>query len=103
MSSPLPRIELTRNRGAQRSRVPSQLPKHEATPDWAESCIDRILTGDDPDQLNALLELLAAIAPTFTEEKYKHEIAWAAIHYGYKKTEHCRDSCRRYVRKGGEV
>jgi hypothetical protein len=70
---------------------------HTPTPDWAISCMERIMKSDDPDQLDALLELLAAIAPTEGEEKYKHEIAWAAIDHGYKRTEHCRKSGRRYL------
>lgn len=70
---------------------------HLPSPEWAESCIDRIIKSDDPDQLDALLELLAAIAPTFNEEKYKHDLAWAAIDYGYRQTDDCRKSCRRYL------
>lgn len=73
------------------------MPSHLPTPEWAEVCIDRIVKNDDPDQLDALLELLAAIAPTKKEEKYKNEIAWAAIDYGYKKTDDCRKSCRKYL------
>lgn len=71
----------------------SQIP----TPEWAESKIDQIRNGNPEEQLDAVLELLAVVAPTLKEQKYKHEIAWAAIDYGYKQTEDCRKSCRRYL------
>ena len=67
------------------------------TPEWAESCVDRIVTSGNSDQVDALMELLAAIAPTQKEEKYKHEIAWAAIEYAFKQTEHCRKACRKHL------
>jgi len=67
------------------------------TSDWAKSRIDVIVPRDDPEALDALLELLAAVAPTQEEEKYKHELAWAAIDHGYKRTKDCCDSCRRYL------
>jgi hypothetical protein len=70
---------------------------HAPTPDWAKSRIDLIVPRDDPKALDALLELLAAIAPTQDEEKYKHEIAWAAIAHGYKKTQDCYEACQRYL------
>ena len=72
----------------------SQLP----TPEWAESQMDRIRYGDPEERLDAVLALLAAVAPTLKEQKYKHEIAWAAIDYGYKHTKDCRQACRRYLR-----
>jgi hypothetical protein len=59
--------------------------------------MDRIMKTDDPDMLDALLELLAVVAPTEEEEKYKHEMAWAAIDHGYKRTDDCRKSGRRYL------
>lgn len=67
------------------------------SPEWAESQIDRIRYGNPEEQLDAALQLLAAVAPTVKEQKYKHEIAWAAIDYGYKHTEECRRACRRYL------
>lgn len=70
---------------------------HIPTPEWAESQIDRIRNGDPEEQLDAVLQLLSAVAPTLKEQKYKHEIAWVAIDYGYKYTEDCRRSCRRYL------
>jgi hypothetical protein len=74
---------------------------HSPTPDWARSRIDLIVPSDDPRALDALLELLAAIAPTVEEEKYKNELACAAIDHGYKRTEDCRLSGRRYLGMAG--
>lgn len=70
---------------------------HTPTPAWIESCMDRITKGYDPDALDALLDLLATIAPTEDEEKYKHELAWIAIQHGYRQTEDCSKSCYRYL------
>lgn len=70
---------------------------HTPTPEWAIYCMNRITKGYDPDSLDALLDLLAAIAPTIDEEKYKHAVAWAAIRHGYKQTEDCDKSCLRYL------
>lgn len=70
---------------------------HFPTPEWAESQIEMIRNGSPEEQIDAVLALLVAVAPTLKEQKYKHEIAWAAIHYGYKHTEDCRRSCRRYL------
>jgi len=67
------------------------------SPAWAEECIDRIIKGHDPDQIDALMGLLAVVSPTETEEKYKHEIAWAAISHAYKHTDDFYESCRRHV------
>jgi hypothetical protein len=67
------------------------------TPAWAEQCVDRIIKGYDADQIDAFMSLLAAIAPTEDEEKYKHEIAWTAISHAYKQTDDCLESCRRRV------
>ena len=67
------------------------------TPEWAESQMDLIINGNTEEQLNAALGLLAAVAPTLKEQKYKHELAWAAIEYGYKKTDDCRRACREFV------
>lgn len=71
----------------------SQIP----TPEWAESQMDLVINGDADEQVEAVLRLLAAIAPTLKEQKYKHEIAWSAIDYGFKQTEHCRKACRRHL------
>lgn len=70
---------------------------HSLTPDWAVSCVKRIIKTDDPDQLDALLELLAGIAPTEEEEKYKYDVAWAAIDFAYQGTADCHISCRQYL------
>ena len=70
---------------------------HSPTPDWGKSQFDKIVKCDDPEALQALLELLAVIAPTEQEEKYKYEIAWAVIQHGYRRTADCDKSCRRYL------
>lgn len=70
---------------------------HAPTPDWAKRCVDRIVKTDDPDMLDALMELLAAVAPTEDEEKYKSEVAWAAIDHAFTMSEHCRRSCRQHL------
>lgn len=67
------------------------------TPGWAEEKIRTLLeNNDEPEVLEAVLELLAAIAPTKEQDKFKHEAAWAAIDLGYCRTEDCRASSRRY-------
>lgn len=67
------------------------------SPDWAITCVDRIIKDDDPDQLDALLELLAGVAPTEEQDKYKHEAAWAAIEHGYKQTRDLPRAARAYL------
>lgn len=71
---------------------------HAPSPDWARQRIDTILNDtDDPEVLDALLELLAALAPTEDQDKFKHEAAWAAIERGYFRTEDARLAARRYL------
>lgn len=77
------------------------LAPHHPTPEWAVACLDRILKTDDPDALDALLVLLVGLAPTEEEERFKHDAAWAAIEYGYRKTGDCDESCRKYVGLAG--
>jgi hypothetical protein len=67
------------------------------SPEWAVALMDKIIPTDDQEALQALLELLAGIAPTSEEEKYKHDAALAAIDYGYRKTVDCDNACARYV------
>jgi len=82
---------------------PDVLPIHSeratftATPEWAETQIETIDDTDDEDQRNALIALLASIAPSYTENKYKHEIAWRAMRHLYKRMRHCEQSCREFV------
>lgn len=70
---------------------------HAPTPEWAIASVDRITASGDPDQLDALLMLLAGIAPTEEQDRYKCDAAWAAIEYGYTKTQDCANACRRYL------
>lgn len=70
---------------------------HSPTPDWATEKIRTLInSNDDPEVLIAVLELLAAVAPTRDQDKFKYEAAWAAIDEGYTRTEACRQSSRRY-------
>ena len=70
---------------------------HAPTPEWAVSCMDRILKYDDADLLDAVLELLATVASDKDADKFKYEAAWAAIDYGFTKTEGLRPAARRYL------
>lgn len=70
---------------------------HTPTPDWAIHCVERIKKTYDPDAVDAVMELLAATAPTEDQDKYKYELAWVAIDHAYKATEDCRKSARRYL------
>lgn len=74
------------------------LTSHSPTPDWAVAKIKTVLNEtDDPEAVDAMLELLAAVAPTPEQDKFKHEAAWAAIEYGYTKTADVRIAARRYL------
>jgi len=68
------------------------------TPDWAVSKVKRILEDvDEPEVADAIIHLLAAVAPTQEQDKFKHEAAWAAIDYGFTKTSELRNAARRYL------
>lgn len=70
---------------------------HSLTPDWARSKLRPLIEeGVDPEVFEGVLELLAAVAPTQDQDKFKHEAAWAAIDYGYCETEDCRLSSRKH-------
>lgn len=70
---------------------------HKPTPDWATDCMKRIVDKyDDPDLLDAALELLAGVIDQ-EGDKYRNEAAWAAIEYGYTKTKDFELQARRYV------
>lgn len=71
---------------------------HSPTPDWAVSKIKTALdNSDEPEGLDAILELLAAVAPTQEQDKFKYEAAWAAIEYGYKRTSDVKLAARKYL------
>ena len=77
------------------------------TPEWAIECFDRVVRCDDPEIIDALLELLAGIAPdgdwdhADENKPYKYDAAWAAIQYGFRKTIHCEEACREHLRANG--
>lgn len=52
---------------------------------------------EDPEVIDAIIGLLAALTPTEEQDKFKHEAAWAAIVHGYKKTRDVHDAARRYL------
>jgi len=67
---------------------------HPLTPDCAVSCMKRIIKYDDPDLLDAALELIAGVSD-FTGEK--GDCAQAALDYGYRQTEDCERHCQEYL------
>jgi hypothetical protein len=68
------------------------------TPEWAVSTVRKYIDDiDEPEALYAALELLAAVAPSKDQDKFKHEAAWAAIEYGYKRTSDVRVAAKRYL------
>lgn len=67
------------------------------TPDWAVSKIKTLIDNcDEPEALESVLEVLAAVCATADQDKFKHEAAWAAIDEGYHYLEDCKQSARRY-------
>lgn len=68
------------------------------TPDWAVSKVEVILEHvDEPEVIDALMELLAFLCATQEQDKFKHEAAWAAIECGYKRTADLHIAARRYL------
>lgn len=67
---------------------------HPLTPDWAISCMKRITKYDDPDLLEAALELLAGVSDMHGE---KGDCAQAAMDYGYRQTVDCEKHCVEYL------
>jgi hypothetical protein len=67
---------------------------HSLTPDWAISCVDRITKFDDPDVLDAMIELVAGV---FDERGDKCDCALAALEYAYRKTHDCEQHCQEYL------
>ena len=68
-----------------------------ATPEWAEDQIEIIDDQDNEDQRLAVFQLLAAITPSYKENKYKHEIGKRALQHLYKRMNHCRKSFDQFV------
>lgn len=73
------------------------------SPEWALDRFNRIVKSGDPDSIDALIELLAGLAPDRDIDRpdeykrYKYDAAWAAIYYGFTKTTHCESACREYL------
>lgn len=67
---------------------------HPLTPDWAVSCMERINKFDDPDVLDAVLELVAGV---YDVTGVKGDCAEAAMDFGYRKTDHCQKQGRDYL------
>lgn len=67
---------------------------HLLTPERAESCMKRITKYDDPDVLDAALELIAG---TSDFSGNKGDCARAALDYGYRQTEDCAKHCEEYL------
>jgi hypothetical protein len=55
------------------------------TPERAIHCMSRILKYDDPDVVDAVMELLASVAASKEGDKFRYEAAWAAIDYAFTK------------------
>lgn len=69
-------------------------PSPERTTQLMKKIIDKY---DDPELRDAAMQLVAEVAPTEDENKFKHEAAWAAIEYAYTKTTDLAVSCKRYL------
>lgn len=67
---------------------------HSLSPDWATALMKRITKYDDPDVLDATLELIAG---TYDTRGDKGDAAQAALDYGYRKTEDCERHCHEYL------
>lgn len=74
------------------------------TPDWAISCMERITKFDDPDVLEAALELVVGLsglndtaraAPSHTAAR--EDSARAALDFGYRRTVDCERHCEEYL------
>ena len=79
---------------------------HKPTPDWAISCMRRITKFDDPEVLQATLELVTVLGGLNLGEAeridamsvgVRADAAQAAVDFGYRKTDHCDQSCRQYL------
>lgn len=66
----------------------------ELSPDWAVSCMERINKFDDPDVLDAVMELVNGV---HCERGNKGDAAQAALRWAYQQTPHCAERCREYL------
>lgn len=79
---------------------------HKPTPDWAVSLMKRITKFDDPEVLQAALELVTVLGGLNLQEEervnpvsvgVRADAAQAAVDFGYRKTEHCDQCCKEYL------
>jgi len=70
------------------------------TPDWAVSCMKRIMKFDDPDLLDATLDLVVGLTGLNDVDRgepshvaVRDDAARAAVHFGYRQTEDCYRHC----------
>lgn len=76
--------------------IPMSIP-HSPTPDWALERIKVFINNnDEPEVLEAILELIAAVCASEAQDKFKYEAAWAAIDYGYCRTDDCKQQARKH-------
>lgn len=79
---------------------------HLPTPDWAVSLMKRITKYDDPDVLDAALEIVTVLGGLNIGEEeridkrsvdMRADAAQAAVDFGYRKTEDCENHCKQYL------
>lgn len=77
---------------------------HTPSPDWAISCMERISKFDDPDVLEAALELVVGLTGLNDKERdlpdhlaIRDDAARAAADFGYRKTSDCDRHCEEYL------
>lgn len=66
-------------------------------PEWATLCFDLIVPDDDPKRVDALIHLIAGLAPSEEENRQKSEVAWALIEYGFRKLPECGIAARKHL------
>lgn len=74
--------------------VSTEMIPQATTPDWAIQRMKIITKYDDPELLDAALELLAALSD---DRGQKGDAARAALDYGYRKTADCDRRCQEYL------
>lgn len=79
---------------------------HDPTPDWAISCMERITKFDDPDLLDAVLDLVVGVSGLNLSDRnrfdpenirLRQDAAMAAVDIGYRKTAHCQRGEEEYL------
>lgn len=56
------------------------------TPERAVKCMKHVAKYGDQELLDAVMELIATVAPDKDSDKFKYEAAWAAIDYGFTQS-----------------